>query len=425
MVELQWSYRFRQPLSTVEQYLFAHATKEQTGSSALFHQEYLGMKLSLFNIHDVALFITFTLCLFLVLFQFSYPDKNKIAKYFLLFFLIDIAVGIGAILTLWQPAIKIHPLLDNYIFPYILFGSLLLKGPLLYGYVSAVTTPDYRLTRFDLIHLTPIVVYFLVLITTHDNASSAQLHSDKLTRTLSIYEWHSVKIIPLMYAMMAAYKLLQHHRYHEIQYPGFSSGAGWLDILVWGALLNWAWSLLTHLLGFYLGASVADSFGILDNYITSGLISTLLTYSLIHANKQLSSPINSNGLLREINTDERIVEKIIYCMEVEKLFLNPRLNIERMAEHINTPYREVSALINKHFHVNFNEYVNLYRINEAKRLLSDEKLFNLSINEIYAQAGFNSKSAFHRFFSRLVGVSPTEFRRSSANSIKTNYTAAV
>ena len=112
-------------------------------------------------------------------------------------------------------------------------------------------------------------------------------------------------------------------------------------------------------------------------------------------------------------------------MEVEKLFLNPRLNIERLAEHINVPYREVSALINQHFHTNFNEYINLYRINEAKRLLSDSQFLNVPINEIYAQAGFNSKSAFHRFFSRLVGISPTEFRKLSIKTIKKDYTPAV
>ena len=127
----------------------------------------------------------------------------------------------------------------------------------------------------------------------------------------------------------------------------------------------------------------------------------------------------------ELTIEKQIVEKIVRCMEVEKLFLNPRLNIERMAEHIDVPYRDVSALINKYFQMNFNEFINLHRINEAKRLLADTQLFNLSINEIYTQAGFNSKSAFHRFFSRLVGVSPTEFRKLSAASIKTNRTATV
>src|SRR4051812_16717438 len=102
------------------------------------------MKLSIFNMHDVALFITITLCLLLTLLQFSYPNKNRIAKYYLIIFLSDIAVGVGCVLVFWQPAITINPIVDSYIIPHILFGSLLLKGPLLYGYVCSVTTPAYR-----------------------------------------------------------------------------------------------------------------------------------------------------------------------------------------------------------------------------------------------------------------------------------------
>ncbi|WP_052417384.1 helix-turn-helix domain-containing protein [Cellvibrio mixtus] len=380
------------------------------------------MKLSLFNIHDVALFITVTLCLLLAIFQFFSPDKNKIAKYFLLVFLIDIAIGVGAVLLLWQPTIKIHPLIDGYVIPYILFGSLLLKGPLLYGYVATTIAPEYRFEAFDVFHLMPIVIYFLVLAITSYNTGNMHLYGDKLTRILSFYEWHSVKIIPLVYALMAAHKVHQYRERFKNASSNPSSGLLWLDILVWGALINWGWSLGTHMLGFYLGASIADKFGILDNYITSGLISALLVYSLINTNKQLSINIDARKTFPELNTESKIVEKIVYSMEVEKIFLNPRLNIERLAEHINLPYREVSALINKHFHVNFNEYINFYRINEAKRLLSDAQFFNLPINEIYMQAGFNSKSAFHRFFSRLVGVSPTEFRKLSA-SMKTNCAA--
>ena len=383
------------------------------------------MKLSLFNIHDVVLFITVTLCLFLAMFQFFYPDKNRIAKYFLLIFLIDIAIGVGAVLLLWQPALKIHPSIDSYIIPYILFGSLLLKGPLLYGYVSAVTEPEYRFEPFDFFHLMPIIIYFLVLAITSHSTGNAHLHSDKLTRILALYEWHSVKIIPLIYALMAAHKVNQYRQHVKNRSPEISPGMLWLDIVVWGALFNWGWSLVTHMLGFYFGAAIADKFGILDNYITSGLISVLLAYSLIHTNKQLSININSRDAFPELNTESKVVEKIVHSMEVEKLFLNPRLNIERMAEHINLPYRDVSALINKHFHANFNEYVNLYRINEAKRLLSDTQFLNVPINEIYVQAGFNSRSAFHRFFSRLVGVSPTEFRKLSAIPIKNHCNAAV
>jgi len=384
------------------------------------------MKLSVFNIHDVALFITLALSLFLAMFQFFYPNKNKIEKYFLIAFLIDITLGVASVLLLWQPILHINPIIDSYLIPYLLFSSLLLKGPLLYGYVSAATTPDFRLEPMHLIHLAPFFIYFVILARiVFDQANlGSHLHDDKLTWTLSLYDWHSVKIIPLAYALISLHKMQQHRKQCR-ENSSASQGNVWLSILVWGTVFNWGWSLLTHLLGFYLGASIADRFGILDNYINSALISALFVYSLVNINKQLSKNLDSPPQLQEANSERQIVEKIIHCMEVEKLFLNPRLNIERLSEHMNVPYREVSALINKHFHVNFNEYVNLYRINEAKRLLSDAQFSNVPINEIYAQAGFNSKSAFHRFFSRLVGVSPTEFRKLSSTPHKTTYTTAV
>lgn len=383
------------------------------------------MKHSLFNIHDVVLFITATLCLILALCQSFHPAKSRIEKILLLAFLFDIALGIGSVLLFWQATLKIHPVLDNYLVPYLLFCSLLLKGPLLYCYVSAATSPAYRITRADAIHLLPLVIYFFAIAINYPLTSVVRtdFQPDKLTHILSVYEWHSLKTIPLLYAAIALHKLHGVNRQAQPDTYPPTLGHHWLVILVWGSLLNWSWSLGTHFLGFFWGASAADLFGIFDNYITSGLISALLVYSIVHINKELtrrSSPPDS-----EFHIDTYPIEKIIQSMEIEKLYLNPRLNIERLAEHINIPYRDVSTLINKHFQVNFNEYVNLYRINEAKRLLTDTQFSNLTINEIYAQAGFNSKSAFHRFFSRLVGVSPTEFRKLASESARANYRTAI
>lgn len=382
------------------------------------------MKLSIFNIHDVVLFITIALCLLLAIFHFFSPSKNKLAKYFLTFFLVNIAIGVVAVLAFWNPAIRINPLIDNYFIPYLLFGSLLLKGPLLYGYVSSITTKAYRLKLVDSIHLIPVFIYFLVLALagwdTHDIRSHLQ-SSDQFMRTLSLYEWHPVKISPLIYALLAVYKVHLYRKHLKDQYSSLSpQGPAWLSILTWGVLLNWSWSLGVHLLGIYVGSQFSDKFGIADNYLTLALIIALFVYSLVYANKLLSANFDLSEPRYENSVENSAIEKIIQCMEIEKLYLNPRLNIERMAEHINLPYREVSAILNQHFQANFFEFINLHRINEARRLLSDPQLIEVPINEIYIQAGFNSKSAFHRFFSRLVGMSPTEFRKQSMTGLKTN-----
>lgn len=377
------------------------------------------MKLSVFNFHDVTLCITLSFCLLLTVMQCFYPARNRPAKYFFIAFLCNTALGVGATLLFWQTAIHIHPVVDTYLVPYLLLGSLLLKGPLLYGYSCAVTTPDFRLTLGDFIHMIPVLAYFFLLALAQGGTSdiSHLQASDKLNRALAFYEWHSVKIIPVIYAVLAVQKALGYsERWTSSPATWSLHGPGWLVFLTLGALFNWTWSLGAHVLGIYLGPTIADGFGIADNYFTFGLVSALLLYSL----HQLSTRLDSSQRSDEPGAEQRLLQKIIYCMEEEKMFLNPRLNIERLAEHIQVSYRDVSALINHHFHTNFNEYINSYRINEAKRLLSDAQCRGLSIQEIYTRAGFNSKSAFHRFFNRLVGVSPREFRKLSAASGNTN-----
>ena len=359
------------------------------------------MNLSIFNIHDVVLFITMALCFLLAIFHFFSPNKNNLAKHFLTLFFVDISVDLAAILVFWNPAVKIHPVVDNYLLPYILFGSLLLKGPLLYGYVSAITMKDFRLKLFDLIHLAPIFIYFLFLYITGRDTADIRTHlisGDEIMRTLSLYEWHAVKISPLVYAVLAIYKVNLYGKHLRNQYSSLSpEGPAWLSILTWGVLLNWTWSLGVHLVGFYSQEKL-DNLGIADNYLTLVLIISLFVYSLVYANKLLAANFDSGEHHPyEPSAETVVIEKIKHAMYVEKLFLNSRLNIERMSEHINVPYREVSAILNQHFHANFFEYINLHRIDEVKRLLADPALIDLPISEIYVQAGFNSKSAFHRF----------------------------
>ncbi len=55
-------------------------------------------------------------------------------------------------------------------------------------------------------------------------------------------------------------------------------------------------------------------------------------------------------------------------MEVQKLFLKQNLNIDEFSKRINLPVKEVSAVINKHYGTNFFEFMNSYRVEEAKRL---------------------------------------------------------
>jgi AraC-like DNA-binding protein len=78
----------------------------------------------------------------------------------------------------------------------------------------------------------------------------------------------------------------------------------------------------------------------------------------------------------------------------------------------------VSAVLKLHYQSNFFEFINGFRVEEAKRLLALPEFKDETILEVIFKSGFNSPSAFHRFFKRMVGVTPTEYRKQAIESAK-------
>lgn len=102
----------------------------------------------------------------------------------------------------------------------------------------------------------------------------------------------------------------------------------------------------------------------------------------------------------------RVIERAI---TQHRLHLDAQLNLERFAEHCGLRTREVSGLINVRYQKNFFEFINYHRVQTVKRRLLENPEAN--ILDIALSSGFNSQSAFQRFFKRVEGVTPSEFRR--------------
>jgi AraC-like DNA-binding protein len=121
---------------------------------------------------------------------------------------------------------------------------------------------------------------------------------------------------------------------------------------------------------------------------------------------------------KSLNEQENIVQSrngeiagnIIQLMEQEKLFQEPQLTLQNLADRLELPSYQVSQIINDHLRKNFYELVNGYRVEEAKRLLSDPKSKNYTILSVGFEAGFNSKTTFNTVFKKFTGLTPTDYR---------------
>ena len=97
-------------------------------------------------------------------------------------------------------------------------------------------------------------------------------------------------------------------------------------------------------------------------------------------------------------------------MTAEKPYLNPQLNLNDLSKTLGVNTAVLSFAINKGFNVNFNDFVNEFRIREVKEKLQNPEAENLTLLAVAFDCGFNSKATFNRAFKKFTGTSPKEFQ---------------
>jgi AraC-like DNA-binding protein len=104
-----------------------------------------------------------------------------------------------------------------------------------------------------------------------------------------------------------------------------------------------------------------------------------------------------------------ILARLKNAMEVEKLYLEPALTVSTVANHVEIPAKQISAVINQAEAKSFNEFVNAYRVEEFKKRIHDPKFQFMTIVGIALECGFNSQATFQRTFKAFERMSPTEY----------------
>lgn len=102
--------------------------------------------------------------------------------------------------------------------------------------------------------------------------------------------------------------------------------------------------------------------------------------------------------------------QITALMERDKAYLNPALKLDAVAAQLGISERLVSSLLNQHVGKNFNDFVNDYRVSEAKTRLTDPALKQFTIAAIAADCGFNSLATFQRCFKQVTGITPSQYQ---------------
>lgn len=113
---------------------------------------------------------------------------------------------------------------------------------------------------------------------------------------------------------------------------------------------------------------------------------------------------------------EGMKKKMELLFNVNKVYRQKDLSSAVLAERLGTNTYYLSVLVNQHLKVSLRDYINSFRVIEAKILILDRKSQHLTLEAIGDLVGFQSRSSFYRVFKKMTGVSPNVFKKNSLKS---------
>lgn len=302
----------------------------------------------------------------------------------------------------------------------------MLLGPALYFYAHATMSPENHLpSKAYLVALCgPVLVIvgmipFIFELTPVEKLALA----DPATRNpehwkIALYTCYFAMFTFLLFTgayLVVTLRLQAQHRKQLME--RFSSiekrSLDWFKavLILWGS----AW--LLYALEFALGFMGLRWFG------TGIVLPTLEAIILmVFAHLALKQPVleesekgnpteqdNRRSPAIELSRMNEIAEKLNDAMQNKALFMEEELSLNLLSKEISVSENHISETLSQHLKTNFFQFVNGFRIEEAKKRLSNTES---SITTIAFDVGFNSKSTFNSAFKKLTNTTPSAYRNS-------------
>ncbi len=376
------------------------------------------MKSTFLNLNEIVILLTIIECLFLCLALWLLPRGRSQPRQLLIAFFLLVVGTLSTTLVIWNPYLQAQAIGQTSWVPALLSMCLLLEGPVLYAYLRSLSE-ELKLWRWiNLLHLVPALLAALVIL--WDDVTIVDWlpwHWEQLSHTKREairWSWALFKCWPLVYVLACFYAEYRLRQQFKQVYSSISRWElRWADLVLAGFFIHWFWSFIAYFLGGYLSADANDLLGVLNNYWTVLLVNGLFVFALVNGRQLLDTQVLKvtevpSEASEPANLDDKqaLIERALVS---QKPYLDSQINLERFAERVGLKPRELSFILNSRYRKNFFEFINELRVEEVKRQL--ESGSQQTILEIAYAAGFNSQSAFQRFFKRVVGVPPSEYRR--------------
>ncbi len=308
---------------------------------------------------------------------------------------------------------------------YYIFSLGLAAGPLIYLYIRTVLVAPFKFRKADWWHFVPVALFIVYRIAVLINDASQPDWGVGYEG-----EWHrnfhNVYVSPIMHQVQfssvllyLAFSIQLFLQYRQKIRQFFSNTykveLRWIQVFlvvysflfIYGAMTDLVDALIVelsyaHKWWIHLFSAIAVVFFGVKAYFTDLSKLHELTF-------EVGEVVSGDSAVdsRDFSGDRA---KLTQYMEEQKAYLQTDFTLKQLARGIDKSIHDTSEIINSGLGVNFNEFVNQYRVEEVKTRLLNPDNDHLSILAIAMDSGFNSKASFNRIFKQMTGQSPSEFK---------------
>ncbi len=318
----------------------------------------------------------------------------------------------------------------------VAFSSVLCLAPLLWIYVVTLTSPAQRRPKHLYRHfLLPALAFLsgLVVVTSPPEVSAALFADAPLPMSAGPVALVAVIVILqlLVYPQIALYlflilrRLMRYRlKLRDVYASTEEHELRWIYVIGGLGGVFWLAQTLLLVLEFGLGrAGLSTASMSIASIAGLALVATTTLWGLrqhppLVPDTTVTEPLperptgpQSGKYEKSALTPEassRITRKLRAAMEADHLHRDPNLSLWILARHIGASPNYISQTLNEVIGESFFDFVNGYRINEAKTLLSTT---NETVLTITYDVGFNARSSFYNAFNRVTGETPTSYRK--------------
>lgn len=309
----------------------------------------------------------------------------------------------------------------NSVYPHLIGFSdtfTFLFGPVLYLYVLSMLKPE-RLFRYkNLVHFIPFAVFLALKIPFYILPATEKLEVARIMTqgegaTERMLWVAALKVFHMIFYAGLIVFMVKYERF-RLSLKRYSNGE---DSLRWLRILAYCFAGYIGSYALYFILVMTIDFRVEHDYMVAFAMAGFIfaVGYLGHINpdmmseSELRKKYESSSL--EDSQADRYLEQLLRYMEQEKPYREGNIRLNDLAEELVIPPHHLSQIINEKLGMNFFEFINTYRIEEAQQLLKDPRNKNFTILHVAFEAGFNNKTSFNKAFKEEVGVTPSEFRK--------------